>query len=340
MEPHDDGLEKDLKAAYGRDLPGEDFSRGVMGQIDGQGERVQEISASPPRRRRGLLIAAQLAAAAVLAFVIFLLVSDETPESARVAEEPPEADPPLEWILDEIDEIVDPAYAPLETIINAGPLPDLFAPRVTLERGKGDQATTIRVRSGVKSDVYKDGEKTQWTVLWTEDLGQGKEALTKLTTGLKTKWKDWKAPVTVRVVGAVPASEVESALAALNKAGMKRVKLEAEPAPEPVDPKSRRVDIPEPPKPRLFVNLVRKKDDEATLVRVLGKDLGRGEAGFKALAKRLGELRKTHAGPATLEASPIVPRKDIVRTLDAMLERGWQEIKFVGVPRRRKTESR
>ncbi|MHC4862389.1 MAG: hypothetical protein ACYTDY_20135, partial [Planctomycetota bacterium] len=63
----DDDLGRDLEAAYGRDLPGEEFDDRVMEAVEeGGGEHV--LSAAPVRSRRVVS-----AAALVAASLVFLL---------------------------------------------------------------------------------------------------------------------------------------------------------------------------------------------------------------------------------------------------------------------------
>jgi biopolymer transport protein ExbD len=272
-----------------------------------------------------------MAAAAVLALLVYLLLPGDASGPGPGAVEPTdgETDTSLIDVLDDLElhdhvdfRVAPPACSILES----------WTPLVTLERLRGATATAVRVRCPLKTVMIRDGKSTPIELLWTEDLGRGPKAITMLEKGLKTKWKGWKDAVTVRVVGAVPGSEVERVLTLLREAGLEKTRVVAKPAPAPPPAPSPKVEVPAVPRPRLKVVLLRKAGEEETLVRVLGKDLGRGEQGFEALAKRLKDLRESHAGPATLDAWAKVPRAEIVKVLDLLLGLGWKEIEFVGVP--------
>ncbi len=86
-------------------------------------------------------------------------------------------------------------------------------------------------------------------------------------------------------------------------------------------------------KPKIAVELKRKKDEKHTRVKCNDEELGRDEQGFA----RLDELvKRIHAGdkdlPGEINAWAEVPHRDVIRAIDSFMRAGIKDITFYGAP--------
>jgi len=68
-------------------------------------------------------------------------------------------------------------------------------------------------------------------------------------------------------------------------------------------------------------------------IRLGGVDLGKGEAAFRRLERRLASLMQADGDRSgRIDASSEVPHRDVVRCLDAVQSAGIDFVTFTGAP--------
>ena len=81
------------------------------------------------------------------------------------------------------------------------------------------------------------------------------------------------------------------------------------------------------------VKLMRQRDEAGSRVRLCGVDLGKGEAAFRRLERRLASLMRADGDRSgRINASGNVPHRDVVRCLDAVQSAGIDFVTFTGRP--------
>ena len=86
-------------------------------------------------------------------------------------------------------------------------------------------------------------------------------------------------------------------------------------------------------KPKITVELKRKKGEQHTRVKLLDSEIGMDESGFLLLDARITSIHNSNADlPGEINAWAEVPHADVVRAIDAFLRAGVEEITFYGAP--------
>jgi biopolymer transport protein ExbD len=90
-----------------------------------------------------------------------------------------------------------------------------------------------------------------------------------------------------------------------------------------------------PDEPKITVTLKRERGDAETRVKLLDAEIGLGAEAFQTLDQRLTAIRKSPGNekwPGELDAAAEVPHADVVRTIDAFMKAGINNIEFIGAP--------
>jgi biopolymer transport protein ExbD len=86
-------------------------------------------------------------------------------------------------------------------------------------------------------------------------------------------------------------------------------------------------------KPKITVELKRKRGEKHTRVKLLDSEIGMDDAGFRLLDQRITSIHSSNAElPGEINAWAEVPHEDVVRAIDSFLRAGVEEITFYGAP--------
>jgi biopolymer transport protein ExbD len=302
MAATDDEIREDLRAAYGSDLPGEEFTTRVLERIDGPAARVREISVATPRwPLLGIGVAA--AAAVVLLAVLLgpgLVTGPETgePDARPASPGPGKAELPQSGS----------AEAPTKearVVIHLSPEGEI---RVD------DTVMTLEV---LKKHLAKKADEHR-----TDEHGRPSSLAVRIRTDRRTPWRQVQWIMQTCADPRVRIYRISFAAA--------RGEEEADlPVPLPKDRGPRPTQI---ASPRLTVRLTRGEKEETTRIECTGEDLGRGKAAWGRLFVRIHELRSELPAAPRLDASATVPHEEVVRAIDLLRAAGYEEIRFVGAP--------
>jgi biopolymer transport protein ExbD len=83
----------------------------------------------------------------------------------------------------------------------------------------------------------------------------------------------------------------------------------------------------------ITVDLLRKKGERSTRVRLLDTFLGSGEKAFRRLDVRIAAIQaRTDELPGFLDADGEVPHADVIRCIDSFRKAGVRYLEFKGAP--------
>ena len=86
-------------------------------------------------------------------------------------------------------------------------------------------------------------------------------------------------------------------------------------------------------KPKITVELKRKRGEEHTRVKLLDSEIGMDEKGFQELDRRVKAIKSTNDElPGEINAWAEVPHADVVRCIDSFMRAEITDITFVGAP--------
>ena len=86
-------------------------------------------------------------------------------------------------------------------------------------------------------------------------------------------------------------------------------------------------------KPKITVELKRKKTEKITRVKLLDQEIGSGNSGFTILDQRIKQIAKSNEElPGEINAWAWVPHADVVRVIDAFMKANVTDLTFVGAP--------
>jgi biopolymer transport protein ExbD len=88
-------------------------------------------------------------------------------------------------------------------------------------------------------------------------------------------------------------------------------------------------------KPKVTVELKRKRHEAVTRVKLLDTEIGTDDQGFALLDQRIQQIhasQQTSDLPGEIHAWAWVPHAHVVRTIDAFLKAGIKDITFIGAP--------
>ncbi|MHC4471511.1 MAG: hypothetical protein ACYS99_11165 [Planctomycetota bacterium] len=308
----DDDLGRDLEAAYGRDLPGEEFDDRVMEAVEeGGGEHV--LSAAPVRSRRVVSAAALVAAS--LVFLLGYGVGGGFLE--RPAAPPGEGEGSFAAGGPEVELPVattaGPMERPLEITITADERVHAGGKWVGFRELKSFLIESVRdthiglpPRPSSRSAILRADRRVRWRMVqWVMQACADPEV------------RLWKIHWAAAPEEGSDALRVVAAFLPLDR-GLKSDAPFAEPAKE---------------KPKITVTLRRPQFQRETTVKLLLTEIGMGDTGFKELTRRIEQIRAAdHRLPGEIDGGERVPFEEVVRALDAFRLVGVEKVSFVGAP--------
>lgn len=96
-------------------------------------------------------------------------------------------------------------------------------------------------------------------------------------------------------------------------------------------------DLKVPVEPTISVRLSREPGATESRIKFLDASLGAGETAFGELGRRIAGIRSNpvnQAMPGEIDATAEVPHEDVIRCIDAFVESGLTNIRFVGAPKK------
>ena len=86
-------------------------------------------------------------------------------------------------------------------------------------------------------------------------------------------------------------------------------------------------------KPKITVELKRKKTENITRVKLLDQEIGSGTTGFDILDQRIKQIAKSNDElPGEINAWAWVPHMDVIRAIDSFMKASVTDLTFVGAP--------
>ena len=86
-------------------------------------------------------------------------------------------------------------------------------------------------------------------------------------------------------------------------------------------------------KPKIVVELKRRKREKITRVKLLDQEIGSGGPGFVILDQRIKQIALSNKElPGELNAWPWVPHRDVIRAIDAFMKAQVTDLTFIGAP--------
>ena len=86
-------------------------------------------------------------------------------------------------------------------------------------------------------------------------------------------------------------------------------------------------------KPKIVVELKRKKTEKITRVKLLDQEIGSGANGFTILDQRIKAIAGSNDElPGEINAWAWVPHRDVIRAIDAFMKANVTDLTFVGAP--------
>jgi biopolymer transport protein ExbD len=86
-------------------------------------------------------------------------------------------------------------------------------------------------------------------------------------------------------------------------------------------------------KPKITVELKRKKTEKVTRVKLLDQEIGSGDTGFTILDQRIKQIAGSNKElPGEINAWAWVPHRDVIRAIDSFMKAQVTDLTFVGAP--------
>jgi biopolymer transport protein ExbD len=86
-------------------------------------------------------------------------------------------------------------------------------------------------------------------------------------------------------------------------------------------------------KPKITVELKRKKTEKITRVKLLDQEIGSGDSGFNILDQRIKQIAGSNKElPGEINAWAWVPHADVIRAIDSFMKAQVTDLTFVGAP--------
>ena len=86
-------------------------------------------------------------------------------------------------------------------------------------------------------------------------------------------------------------------------------------------------------KPKIVVELKRKKTEKITRVKLLDQEIGSGSNGFTILDQRIQAIANSNDElPGEINAWAWVPHRDVIRAIDSFMKANVTDLTFVGAP--------
>lgn len=93
-------------------------------------------------------------------------------------------------------------------------------------------------------------------------------------------------------------------------------------------------------KPKITVELKRKKEEKVTRVKLLDQEIGSGQQGFTILDQRIKQIAGNNEElPGEINAWAWVPHRDVIRAIDSFMKANVTDLTFVGAPPPGKAQS-
>jgi biopolymer transport protein ExbD len=93
-------------------------------------------------------------------------------------------------------------------------------------------------------------------------------------------------------------------------------------------------------KPKITVELKRKKTEKITRVKLLDSEIGSGDSGFVTLDSRIKQIAGNNEDlPGEINAWAWVPHQDVIRAIDSFMKANVTDLTFVGAPPPGKAQS-
>ncbi len=306
-ERNDDRLPGDLKAAYGRELPGAEFEDNVLAKIEEGAGGEHEFAVPAMRGWRWWPLA--VAAAVVLLLFGAYQVIDRDQVEEDLCRLPFVAAAPAET---ELQTIIVNLSVSGETTVKGENLDDRKLREYLLQRAKECRADPEHPREPVV--LIRAEKDTEW-----------KQVQRIMQLCASAELKIHKIQFASKIVEApepapAPAEESDEPFSGPGT---------PEVPPAPAKPLSDEPFVSPVKVQGHLIRLARTWRETKTTVHLDDRILGSGKEGFAALERALSG---TKLKSAQLEAYPHVPHAEVVRAIDALMKVGIRDIRFVGVP--------
>lgn len=339
MSERDEALGSDLKAAFGTDLPGDEFDRAVMDRIEAGAGGEHEVTADLPRRPR-LRLFLPAAAAVLLVLAGWAMFGRGEGGTAATGEEETSDRYDVRVLAVDVYQVGEERYdgkALLALLAEKRPEKVLIAGRRDLPwRSAALAMQTCAAAEIADLALRVDGEPAVPTPL-PKDEGLQREPIEEVVPQARFRLRvvdgetvssasaskvSTSGVAEIHADSDVPFRDIVETARLCRKKGFERIQFVGTP---PVDA----------PKQEILV-ILERVDGETRLSLYDTSGQHSMEEGIGKLAKEI----ERRGDPAFLcgrvRAAPKVPHEDVVKVLDAFMRGKINEITYVGAPPRTK----